>query len=88
MFFKAEAEVKRLDQLKASKMKELFLKKQKELEEICNKSHMEIPSRAEMENLFNLIRSGGPIMKFHFEKDLLFLFKCARQLTFMYKRGD
>ncbi|XP_022726346.1 65-kDa microtubule-associated protein 8-like [Durio zibethinus] len=54
----AEAEVKRLDQLKASKMKELFLKKQKELEEICNKSHMEIPSRSEMENILNLINSG------------------------------
>ncbi|XWS63852.1 hypothetical protein CRYUN_Cryun06bG0137100 [Craigia yunnanensis] len=54
----AEAEVKRLDQLKASKMKELFLKKQNELEEICNKSHMEIPSRSEMENILNLINSG------------------------------
>lgn len=55
----AEAEVKRLDQLKASKMKELFLKKQNELEEICNKSHMYIPSRSEMENIINLIKSGG-----------------------------
>ncbi|OMO88160.1 Microtubule-associated protein, MAP65/Ase1/PRC1 [Corchorus olitorius] len=54
----AEAEVKRLDQLKASKMKELFLKKQNELEQICNKSHMEIPSRSEMENILNLINSG------------------------------
>lgn len=54
----AEAEVKRLDQLKASKMKELLLKKQNELEEICNKSHMEIPSRSEMENILNLINSG------------------------------
>ncbi|XVF02748.1 hypothetical protein REPUB_Repub04eG0200600 [Reevesia pubescens] len=54
----AEAEVKRLDQLKASKMKELFLKKQNELEEICNKSHMEIPSRSEMENILNLTNSG------------------------------
>ncbi|KAK2969294.1 hypothetical protein RJ640_030835 [Escallonia rubra] len=55
---KAEAEVKRLDQLKASKMKELFLKKQVELEEICNQSHMEIPSRSEMDNIANLINSG------------------------------
>ncbi|XP_039034365.1 65-kDa microtubule-associated protein 8 isoform X3 [Hibiscus syriacus] len=54
----AEAEVKRLDQLKASKMKELFLKKQSELEDICNKSHMEIPSRSEMENILNLINTG------------------------------
>ncbi|KAA8528976.1 hypothetical protein F0562_033536 [Nyssa sinensis] len=54
----AEAEVERLDQLKASKMKELFLKKQIELEEICSMSHMEIPSRSEMDNIINLINSG------------------------------
>ncbi|XAR48172.1 hypothetical protein NMG60_11030906 [Bertholletia excelsa] len=54
----AEAEVKRLDQLKASKMKELFLKKQFELKEICSRSHMEIPSQSEMDNLVNLINSG------------------------------
>lgn len=54
----AEAEVKRLDQLKASKMKELFFKKQHELEEICNKSHMEIPSQSDMDNIINLINSG------------------------------
>ncbi|KAL9349533.1 hypothetical protein Peur_056788 [Populus x canadensis] len=54
----AEAEVKRLDQLKASKMKELFFKKQSELDQICNKSHMEIPSQPGMENIINLINSG------------------------------
>lgn len=54
----AEAEVERLDHLKASKMKELFLKKQIELEEICNRSHMEIPSQSEMDNIMNLINSG------------------------------
>ncbi|XP_021629952.1 65-kDa microtubule-associated protein 8 isoform X2 [Manihot esculenta] len=54
----AEAEVKRLDQLKASKMKELFFKKQNELENICNKSHMEIPSRPEIDNIITLINSG------------------------------
>ncbi|KAL6969273.1 hypothetical protein U1Q18_028997 [Sarracenia purpurea var. burkii] len=55
---KAEAEVKRLDQLKASKMKELFLKKQFELKEICNRSHMEIPSQSEMDNIIDLLNSG------------------------------
>ncbi|KAJ9176197.1 hypothetical protein P3X46_011536 [Hevea brasiliensis] len=54
----AESEVKRLDQLKASKMKELFFKKQNELEDICNKSHMEIPSRPEIDNIITLINSG------------------------------
>lgn len=57
-FPKAEAEVKRLDQLKASKTKELFLKKQKELEDTCNRSHMETPS-TEMGNITNLVDSGG-----------------------------
>lgn len=55
---KAEAEVKRLDQLKVSKMKELFLKKQNELKEICKKSHMEIPVQAKMDNIINLMKSG------------------------------
>ncbi|XP_042497775.1 65-kDa microtubule-associated protein 8 [Macadamia integrifolia] len=54
----AEAEVARLDQLKASKMKELFLKKQIELEEICKRTHMEIPSQSEMDNILNLLNSG------------------------------
>ncbi|GAB4840600.1 hypothetical protein Ancab_021372 [Ancistrocladus abbreviatus] len=54
----AEAEVKRLDQLKASKMKELFLRKQFELEEICKQSHMEVPSQSDMDNIINLINSG------------------------------
>ncbi|KAJ0038763.1 hypothetical protein Pint_23717 [Pistacia integerrima] len=58
MIEQVEAEVKRLDQLKASKMKELFLKKQNELEEICNNSHMEIPSQTEMDKIINLINSG------------------------------
>ncbi|KAH9708234.1 65-kDa microtubule-associated protein 8 [Citrus sinensis] len=54
----AEAEVKRLDQLKASKMQELFLKKQKELEDICNNSHMEIPSQSKMDKITSLLNSG------------------------------
>lgn len=55
---KAETEVRRLDQLKASKMKELFLRKQVDLEEICKRSHMEIPSRLEMESIMKLMNSG------------------------------
>ncbi|KAL4192453.1 hypothetical protein AMTRI_Chr06g172100 [Amborella trichopoda] len=54
-----ETEVKRLDQLKASKMKELFLKKQNELDDICRRTHMEIPSQSEIDNLMNLINSGA-----------------------------
>ncbi|XP_038979275.1 65-kDa microtubule-associated protein 8-like [Phoenix dactylifera] len=54
----AESEVERLDQLKASKMKELFFKKQIELQGICKKSHMEVPPQSEMENIMKLIISG------------------------------
>ncbi|XP_050373790.1 65-kDa microtubule-associated protein 8 [Argentina anserina] len=53
-----EAEVKRLDQLKISKMKELFLKKQNQLKEICTKSHMEIPMQVNTDNIINLMNSG------------------------------
>lgn len=53
-----EIEVNRLDQLKASKMKELFLKKHIELDEICHQSHMEIPSRSEMESILNQMNTG------------------------------
>lgn len=49
--------MKRLDQLKASKTKELFLKKQKELETTCNISHMETPS-TEVGDIINLVDSG------------------------------
>ncbi|KAL2903665.1 65-kDa microtubule-associated protein 8 [Bienertia sinuspersici] len=54
----AETEVKRLDELKTSKMKELFHRKQYELREICSRSHMEIPSPSEMENITQLVDSG------------------------------
>lgn len=54
----AESEVHRLDDLKASKMKELLGEKQAELEEIYNKTHMENSSHTEMESLLNLINSG------------------------------
>nr|CAD1839061.1 unnamed protein product [Ananas comosus var. bracteatus] len=55
---KTESEVRRLDQLKASKMEELFLKKKIEVEEICKKSHMELPFKLEMDNIMKLIISG------------------------------
>jgi len=39
-------------------MKELFLRKQIELEEICKKSHMEVRSQSEIDKILNLIMSG------------------------------
>ncbi|VAI74368.1 unnamed protein product [Triticum turgidum subsp. durum] len=53
-----ESEVQRLDQLKASKMKELFIKKKAEIEEICKISHMDVPYQTEMDNIMELIMSG------------------------------
>jgi Ase1/PRC1/MAP65 family protein len=46
LFMKAEVEVERLDQLKASRMKEIAFKKQAELEEIFANAHIEIDSDA------------------------------------------
>ncbi|XP_023639643.1 65-kDa microtubule-associated protein 5 [Capsella rubella] len=54
----AEDEVKRLNALKSSKMKELVFKRQCELEEICRGNHMDINSDAARKSLVNLIESG------------------------------
>ncbi|KAJ4803667.1 Microtubule-associated protein 65-5 [Rhynchospora pubera] len=54
----AREEVERLNLLKASKMKELVLKKQDELEEIYREVHMDIESEAERQILMDLIDSG------------------------------
>uniref|UniRef100_A0ACD5ZWT6 Uncharacterized protein n=1 Tax=Avena sativa TaxID=4498 RepID=A0ACD5ZWT6_AVESA len=53
-----ESEVRRLDELKASKMKELFINKKAEIEEICKISHMDMPHQSEMDNIEGLIASG------------------------------
>ncbi|KAF3341389.1 microtubule-associated protein 5-like protein [Carex littledalei] len=55
----AQHEVERLNFLKASKMKELVLKKQDELEEIYRGVHMDIESDAERQILIDLIDSGS-----------------------------
>lgn len=55
----AEVEVERLDQLKASKMKEIALKKQRELEDIYARAHIEIDSEAAQEKIIVLIDSGN-----------------------------
>ena len=53
-----EAEVFRLDELKASKMKELVLKKRTELEEICRKTHLIPESDSAVEVAIEAIESG------------------------------
>ena len=40
MMMQVEEEVSTLEELKGSKMKELFLKKRTELEEICRRTHL------------------------------------------------
>ncbi|XP_008776645.2 65-kDa microtubule-associated protein 1-like [Phoenix dactylifera] len=53
----AEVEVERLDELKASKMKEIALKKRTELEDIYARAHIEIDSAAAREKIMSLIDS-------------------------------
>ncbi|KAF8410799.1 hypothetical protein HHK36_003336 [Tetracentron sinense] len=55
----AEVEVERLDQLKASKMKEIAFKKQSELEDIYGHVHVEIDTEAAREKIMALIDSGN-----------------------------
>ena len=52
-------EVERLDQLKASRMKEIAFKKQAELEEIFAHAHIEIDPEAAQEKIMAMIDSGN-----------------------------
>ncbi|PIA38213.1 hypothetical protein AQUCO_02800110v1 [Aquilegia coerulea] len=54
----AETEVERLDQLKASRMKEIAFKKQSELEDIYTHAHIEIDADAARAKIMALIESG------------------------------
>lgn len=55
---KVEEEVGRLEELKASKMKELVLKKKSELEEIYRKTHMVGDSDSALNIAIEAIESG------------------------------
>ncbi|XP_010277391.1 PREDICTED: 65-kDa microtubule-associated protein 3 [Nelumbo nucifera] len=54
-----EEEVSRLEDLKASKMKELVLKKRSELEEICRRTHLVAEADGAMEYAIEAIESGA-----------------------------
>ncbi|XP_019434764.1 PREDICTED: 65-kDa microtubule-associated protein 5 [Lupinus angustifolius] len=54
----AEVEVQHLNLLKASKMKDLVLKRQTELEEIYRGVHMDVDSEAARQTLCSLLESG------------------------------
>ncbi|KAK2987048.1 hypothetical protein RJ640_004774, partial [Escallonia rubra] len=55
----AEVEVERLDQLKASRMKEIAFKKQSELEDIYAHAHVEIDTEAARRKIMSQIDSGS-----------------------------
>ncbi|KAL6553387.1 hypothetical protein OROGR_007229 [Orobanche gracilis] len=55
----AEEEVERLDQLKASRMKEIAFKRQAELEDIFAHAHVEIDTKVARDKILSLIDSGS-----------------------------
>lgn len=57
-YIQVEAEVVRLDEVKASKMKELVLKKRSELEDICRKTHLLPVSDSAIDQTIAAIESG------------------------------
>jgi Ase1/PRC1/MAP65 family protein len=52
-------EVQRLDQLKATKMKEIALKKQLEVEEIYARAHMKVDTTVGFESILDVIEAGS-----------------------------
>lgn len=58
-FFQAEVEVERLNVLKGSKMKELLLRRQSEIEEIYRAVHMDVNSDSARQTLNSVIESGS-----------------------------
>ena len=54
----AEEEIHRLDVLKVSRMKELLIKKQSELNDVYTNAHMEPDSDASYQNIMAIIDSG------------------------------
>lgn len=60
--FQVAAEVTRLEELKASKMKELVLKKKAELEVICRKTHLIPDADSALEIAINAMESGNSLL--------------------------
>jgi protein regulator of cytokinesis 1 len=75
----AEIEVARLDTLKASKMKELVVKRRMELEEVCRCAHIEPDASTMEDKLIALIDSGDlelPCLSQGFSITVLFFSYC------------
>lgn len=56
--YQVKAEVSRLEEMKASKMKELVLKKKAELEDICRKTHLIPESNSSIDLAVEAVESG------------------------------
>ena len=65
LFDQTAAEVERLTKLKASRMKDLVLKKRIELEEICRWAHIDPDSSTAPEKSIALIDSGKSTLLFY-----------------------
>lgn len=83
-----EAEVFRLEELKASKMKELVFKKRSELEEICRKTHMIPESDSAMESAVDAIEAGMESCRFMHRGKVIVIYllhinqyHCNREIT-------
>jgi hypothetical protein len=94
----AEIEVARLDALKASKMKELVVKRRMELEEVCRFAHIEPDASTMEDKLIALIDSGDlelPCLSQGFSITVLFFsycicwmpWKCKLNQCYCYRRS-
>ncbi|GFP88303.1 65-kda microtubule-associated protein 3 [Phtheirospermum japonicum] len=63
-----KAEVSRLEELKASKMKELVLKKKAELEDVCRKTHLSPGSDSSIDIAIDAVESGAVDASFVLEQ--------------------
>ncbi|KAL6580505.1 hypothetical protein OROMI_008529 [Orobanche minor] len=63
-----KAEVSRLEEFKASKMKELVLKKKAELEDVCRKTHISPGSDTSIDIAINAVESGAVDASFVLEQ--------------------
>ncbi|GFP90813.1 65-kda microtubule-associated protein 3 [Phtheirospermum japonicum] len=76
---KVKAEVSLLEELKASKMKELVLKKKAELEDVCRKTHLSPGSDSSIDIAIDAVESGFVDTSFVLEQIELQIFKVKEE---------
>ncbi|KAL3645237.1 hypothetical protein CASFOL_010417 [Castilleja foliolosa] len=74
-----KTEVSRLEELKASKMKELVLKKKAELEDICRKTHLNPETDSSIDIAIDAVKSGAVDASFVLEQIELQISKIKEQ---------